>query len=68
MEHHSHCSDALKQKLTAIKKTIRNKFKSACANRLECERDAGHAMKPLLHQIHACNNNHLLKLRVNIEI
>lgn len=47
MEHHSHCSDALKQKLTAIKKTIRNKFKSACAIRLECERDAGHAMKPL---------------------
>lgn len=45
MDHHS--SDALELKLSAIKKTIRNKYKAACAIRLECERDAGHAMKPL---------------------
>lgn len=45
MDHHS--SDALELKLTAIKKTIRNKYKAACAIRLECERVSGHAMKPL---------------------
>lgn len=40
-------SNALKLKIDDIRKTIRNKFKKACANRLECERDSTHAMKPL---------------------
>lgn len=45
MAHYS--SDAMNLKLSDIKKTIRNKFKTACAIRLECEQNAGHAISPL---------------------
>lgn len=34
-------------KLTDTRNIIRKKFKKACLNRLECERDANQAMKPL---------------------
>lgn len=52
-------SNALVLKLTDVKKIIRNKFKIAHANRLECERNASHAMKPSTAskssiQQHAC--------------
>lgn len=34
-------------KLTNTRNIIRKKFKIACMNRLECERDANQAMKPI---------------------
>lgn len=34
-------------KLTDIRNIIRKKFKKACMDRLECERDANQTMKPL---------------------
>lgn len=52
MDHHekrnqNSRSEAFKLKLTDTRAVIRNKFKKACVNRLKCEREVNHAMKPL---------------------